>query len=192
MRLDELLLLFIDSYRLDDGPVDEAALLRLVELTRFGPSLGSRQPLKYVLAWQPAQIDTIARHLVQASTPARWTCPTQGGGPVAYIVILGDRRISVLWDWDCRVAAQTILLGATIGGLDGYVIQSLDRATLRTALGLRDHLEILTVVALGDVRENLVLEGGRLVRRPDWRDADCLERVPLRTLAELRVQVPGF
>ncbi len=47
-------------------------------------------------------------------------------------------------------------------------------------------------VALGDVRENLVLENGRPARRTEWRDADCLERVPLRTLAELRVQVHGF
>jgi nitroreductase len=192
MRLDELLLLFIDCHRLDEGPIDEAALLRLVELTRLGPSLGSRQPLKYVLAWQPAQIDTIARHLCPGSTQARWRAQAWDGGPVGYIVILGDRRISFLWDWDCRVAAQTILLGATIGGLDGCVIRSIDRTALRTALGLPDHLEILMVVALGDVREHLVLENGRSVRRPEWRDADCLEYVPLRTLAELQVQLPGF
>jgi len=192
MRLEELLLLFIDCNRLDQGPVDEAALLRLVELTRLGPSLGSRQPLKYVLAWQPAQIDRIALHLSQSSTPARWTSPARDAGPVGYIVILGDRRIAFLWDWDCHVAAQTILLGATIGGLDGYVIRSFDRTALRAALDPPGHLEILMVVALGEVRENVVLENGRPARRPEWRDAECLERVPLRTLAELRVQVPGF
>jgi nitroreductase len=192
MRLEELLLLFIDCNRLDQGPVDEAALLRLVELTRLAPSLGSRQPLKYLLAWQPAQIDRIALHLSQTLTPARWTNPARDGGPLGYILILGDRRISFLWDWDCRVAAQTILLGATIGGLDGYVFRSIDRAALRAALGLPDHLEILMVVALGEVRESVVLENGRPARRPEWRDAECLERLPLRTLAELRVTVPGF
>jgi nitroreductase len=192
MRLEELLLRFIDCNRLDEGPVDEAALLRLVELTRLGPSLGSRQPLKYVMAWQPAQIDRIALHLSQSSTPARWTSPARDAGPVGYIVILGDWRISSLWDWDCRVAAQTILLGATIGGLDGYVIRSIDRAALRAVLDLPSHLEIATIVALGEVRENLVLKDGRPDRRPEWRDADCLERVPLRSLAELLVEVPGF
>ena len=192
MSLEKLLLLFIDHVRLDQRPLDETALLRLIELTRLGPSLGSRQPLKYVLAWRPAQIDAIARHLCQGSTQARWTGQARDGGPVGYIVILGDRRISFLWDWDCRVAAQTILLGATIGGLDGCVIRSIDRTALRTALRLPDHLEILVVVALGEVREHLVLENGRPVRRPEWRDADCLEHVPLRTLAELQVQLPGF
>ena len=192
MRLDELLLQFLSCDRLDQEPLDEYTLIKLLALARFCPSLENRQPLRYLLAWRPDQIDTISRHLRRGTALDTWPDLVQSDEPAGYIIILGDTRVSFRFDWECRVASQTILLGAVMGGLDGVVRRSIDRAGLQAALDLPSHLEILTIVALGKPRETVVREDGSPDVRPGWRNADHLERVPMRPLSELRIELPGF
>lgn len=72
------------------------------------------------------------------------------------------------------------------------MIGSIDQTSLRAALNLPDHLEILLVVALGTPSETVVLDDGSPDERPYWRDDADVHHVPKRPLAELRVELPGF
>ena len=64
MTLDELLLRS-RSYRRfhQDRPLDQATLVRLVELVRRCPSAANRQPLKFLVSWQPERNARIFPHL---------------------------------------------------------------------------------------------------------------------------------
>ena len=191
MTLEELLTRN-RSYRRfhQDQPLDEKTLVRLVELTRLCPSAANRQPLKYVISWEPERNDEIFPHLRWAAALAPWPGPAQGERPTGYIVILGDKRIANNFYCDHGIAAQSMLLGAAEEGLGGCMIGSIDRDGLRSTLRIPGHFEILLVLALGRPREKVVLE---LDKSPDetpyWRDSDDVHHVPKRPLKELLVRV---
>ena len=178
------------SYRRfhQDRPLDEATLVGLVELVRLCPSAANRQPLKFIISWRPDQGARIFPHLRWAAALKPWPGPAEGERPAAYIVILGDRRISGLLDWDVGIAAQSMLLGAAEQGLGGCMIGSIDRPALAAELGLPEHLSIRLVVALGYPAETVVLEDGPPEPRPYWRDAEGVHHVPKRPIEELVVQ----
>ena len=191
MTLEELLTKN-RSYRRfhQDQPLDEETLVRLVEFTRLCPSAANRQPLKYVISWEPERNDEIFPHLRWAAALAPWPGPAEGERPTGYIIILGDRRIANNFYCDHGIAAQSMLLGAAEEGLGGCMIGSIDRDGLRSTLHIPEHFEILLVLALGRPREKVVLE---LDKSPDetpyWRDSDDVHHVPKRPLKELLVRV---
>ena len=187
----EQLLSINRSYRRfrQDPPLEEQTLTDLVGLTRLCPSAANRQPLKYLISWQPERNAEIFPHLRWAAALAGWPGPAEGERPTGYVVILGDTRIANNFFCDHGIAAQSMLLGAAERGLGGCMIGSIDRDGLRRALGIPDHFEILLVLALGRPSETVLLE---LDQSPDqvpyWRDADDLHHVRKRPLAELLVQ----
>ncbi len=190
--LRDLLLRSRSYRRFHQEPLQEETLVDLVDLTRLCPSAANRQPLKYLLSWRPDQNARIFPHLHWAAALSEWSGPAENERPAGYIVILGDTRISRRFDWDCAIAAQAILLGATERELGGCMIASIDHAQLREALNLPEHLDILMVVALGRPDETVILEDVDPAQRPYWRDADDVHHVPKRLLADLRIELPGF
>lgn len=187
------LLLHSRSYRrFHQQSLQEETLVELVALTRLCPSAANRQPLKYMLAWRPDQNARVFPHLHWAAALTSWPGPAENERPTGYVVILGDTRISQRFDWDCAIAAQTILLGATERGLGGCIVASIDHAELRSAIGLPAHLMVQMVLALGKPGETIVLEDASPDQRPYWRDAHDVHHVPKRPLSELRVELPGF
>ena len=179
------------SYRRfrEEVRIDRETLLGLVELTRLCPSAANRQPLRYMLSWQAERNAKIFAHLRWAAALRDWDGPAVGERPAGYIVILADSRVSRQVDWDCGIAAQSMLLGAAEQGWAGCMIASIDRPGLRAALGIAEHLEIVMVVALGKPGETVVIEDGTLPEpRPYWRDADSVHHVPKRPLSDLLVE----
>ncbi|MFH1924128.1 MAG: nitroreductase family protein [Planctomycetota bacterium] len=179
------------SYRRfhQDRPLDEKTLVGLVELTRLCPSAANRQPLKYVISWEPERNAEIFQHLRWAAALTEWPGPAEGERPAGYVVILGDTRITKNFFSDDGIVAQSMLLGAAEQGLGGCMIGSIDREGLRDTLKIPEHFEILLVLALGRPQEKVVLE---FDQRPDetpyWRDSDDVHHVPKRPLEELLVR----
>jgi nitroreductase len=190
--LKDLLLRSRSFRRFQQEPIGEDVLIDLLELTRLCPSSANRQPLKYLLAWRRDQTAKIFPHLRWAAGLAPWPGPAEGERPTAYIVILGDTRISQRFDLDCGIAAQVIQMGATELGFGACMIGSINRAALRDVLGLPDHLEIVLVIALGKPGERVVLEDGSPDERPYWRDDDSVHHVPKRPLSTIRVEFTEF
>lgn len=190
MGFAELVLQTRSYRRFQQQALEESTLVELLALARLCPSAANRQPLKYLLAWRPEENAKIFPHLRWAAALAPWPGPAEGERPTGYVVILGDTRIGRRWDWDCGIAAYTVLLAARERGLGGCMIASIDHLGLHAVLRLPEHLEILMVVALGKPAETVVLEEGRPDERPYWRDADGVHHVPKRPLSEVRIRMP--
>lgn len=181
------------SYRRFDEsrPIDRETLVELVDLARHTPSAANRQPLKYMIAWRPADNQRVFPHLRWATALTDWPGPAEGQRPAGYVMILGDTTISRQVRWDDAIAAQTILLAATERALGGCMVGLIDRDGLRAALRIPQHLEILLVVALGTPAETVILhDGAPPDERPYWRDEAGAHHVPKRGLAEVLLELP--
>jgi nitroreductase len=178
------------SYRRfqQEVPVKRETLRELVELGRLSASAANLQPLKYILSNQPEKNAQIFSCLRWAGYLKDWRGPTEGEKPSAYIIIVGDHRISKGFLCDHGVAAQSILLGAVERGLGGCIIAAVQRTKLGKLLEIPDYFEILLVLALGKPKEKVVLE----TVGPDgdikyWRDKNQVHHVPKRKLDDIIV-----
>ena len=180
------------SYRrfYENVPIDREILEELVDLARLSASGANRQPLKYILSYEPQKNTLIFPHLAWAGYLKDWPGPSEGERPAAYIIILADTEISRNVGCDHGIAAQSILLGATEKGLGGCMIGSLRLQELRKALAIPTRYEILLVIALGKPKETVILESiGSDGDIKYWRDEKSVHHVPKRLLQDLIVEL---
>ena len=178
------------SYRrfYEENAIERRTLEQLVELARLSPSGANLQPLKYILSCERQKNASIFAHLAWAGYLKDWSGPAEGERPSAYIIILGDTRISKSFGCDHGIAAQSILLGAAERDLGGCIIGSVNREGLSKALNIQAHLEILLVIALGKPKEKVVIETvGPTGDIKYWRDSQGEHHVPKRPLDEIIV-----
>lgn len=170
------------SYRRfrQDVAITKDTLRELVDLARLSASAGNRQALKFYLACDPEINEQIFPLIGLAGSP------TKAEAPTAYIIILGDTRISKPFGCDHGIAAQSILLGATEKGLGGCMVGMIDRRRLRQALQIPGHYEILLVLVLGKPGETPVIdELGTGEETRGWWDDRGVRHVPKRTLDDI-------
>lgn len=191
MTLRELVLRNRSFRRFHQEVSIELETLRgLVDLARLSASGGNHQPLKYVLSCDPETNAAIFPQLGWAAYLRDWPGPVEGERPSAYILILGDRRIRESFGPDPGIAAQSILLGATEAGLGGCIIATIRKESLRQALRIPKHFEILLVLALGSPKETVRIEAvGPEGDIRYWRDAQGVHHVPKRSLEEVIVEM---
>ena len=161
-------------------------LKELVNLARLSASSGNLQPLKYILSCDPQNNALIFPHLAWAGYLEDWPGPQEGERPSAYIIILGDTKITQSFGCDHGIAAQSILLGATEKGLGGCIIGSIQKEELHKTLKIPSRYEILLVLAIGKPRETVVIETSKSVDNIKyWRDNEDVHHVPKRPLDEI-------
>ena len=168
--------------------VEHQTLVELVDLARLSPSAGNLQPLKYILSCEREKNALIFPHLAWAGYLTDWPGPAEGERPSAYIIMLGDKRLSQSFGCDHGIAAQSILLGAREKGLAGCIIGLIERERLGKALDIAPHFEMLLVIALGKPKETVVIE--EVEADGDikyWRDGEGVHHVPKRALEAIIV-----
>lgn len=178
------------SYRrfYQDVAVERETLVELVGLARVSASGSNLQPLKYVLSCESEKNASIFQHLAWAGYLKDWAGPKEGERPAAYVIILGDTKITKSFGYDPGIAAQSILLGAAEKGLGGCIIGSIQRQELGKALDISASLEILLVLAIGKTKEKVVIEeAGAEGDIKYWRDSEGVHHVPKRALDEIVV-----
>jgi nitroreductase len=169
-----------------DAAISRDTLLSLIELARLSASGSNLQPIRYVLSCEPEKNEQIFPLLKWAGYLKDWPGPVEGERPAAYIIILGDTRVSRSFSYDVGIVAQTLRLGATEKGLAGCMIGSIQRQRLRKLLDIPEEYEIPLVLALGKPREKAVLEHvGPSGDVKYWRDAQGVHHVPKRALESL-------
>jgi nitroreductase len=169
-----------------DHRIEPDILKDLVELARLSASGANLQPLKYILSCNPQTNAAIFPCLGWAGYLKDWPGPEDGERPSAYVMILGDTRISKNFGCDHGIAAQSILLGAREKGLAGCMIGSIKKTNLRNALDISDRFDILLVLAIGKPKEEIVIEDVG----PDdniryWRDEQRIHHVPKRSARDI-------
>ena len=166
--------------------IDRTTLESLVELARLSPSAANQQPLKYILSCDGETNAAIFPHLTWAGYLKDWPGPAEGERPSAYLVILGDTKVSRNFGCDHGIAAQSMLLGAAEKELAGCMIGLVAREDLRGALGIPSRYEILLVIALGKPAEQVVIDPlGEKGNIKYWRDDEGIRHVPKRALQDL-------
>jgi nitroreductase len=176
------------SYRrfYQNESINEQILRDLVDLARLSPSGGNKQPLKFMLSNKHKTNSLIFQHLAWASYLKNWPGPIDGERPSAYIIILGDTKISPSFGCDQGIAAQSIMLGAVEKGFGGCIIASIKRNELQKQLRIPESLEILLVIALGRPKEKVIIEEAG----PDgdikyWRNGKDHHHVPKRSIKDI-------
>ena len=114
--------------------IGKETLYELVDLARLSASAANLQPLRYVLSCDSEKNDAIFECLGWAGYLPDWPGPESGERPAAYIIMLGDTRITQSFGCDSGIAGQSILLGAREQGLAGCMIASINRDKLRKRL----------------------------------------------------------
>jgi nitroreductase len=167
-------------------------LKELVNLGRLSASGANLQPLKYILSCDPSKNAQIFSCLAWAGYLKDWAGPEEGERPSAYVVMLGDKRISEAAGCDHGIAAQSILLGAREKGLGGCMLGSINREALRDILAIPSHCKILLVLAIGKPKEKVVIETvGSDGSIRYWRDAEEVHHVPKRKLDDIIIAEHG-
>ena len=179
------------SYRRFDEKhrVPARVLKQLVELARYSPSARNQQALKFMLSATKEKNALIFPALSWAGALKKWGGPKEGERPAAYVIVLGDKRVSPDFSCDHGIAAQSILLGAVEKGLGGCMLAAVNRKMLRKELGIPDYYEILLVVALGKPAEKVVIDDAKKkANLKYYRDKKDVHHVPKRTLEELIIE----
>ncbi|MCD5410432.1 MAG: nitroreductase family protein [Clostridiales bacterium] len=167
--------------------IEKENLLELVDLARLSASGANLQSLKYVLSYDQAKNSSVFSCLKWAGYLKDWNGPKEGERPSAYIIVLGDSKISTNFWWDHGIAAQSILLGACEKGLGGCMFAAIDKEKLRNDLNISKQYEILMVIALGKPKEQIVIEEMKDDDVKYWRDEEKVHHVPKRSLEEIIV-----
>lgn len=164
-------------------------LAAFVDCARFAPSSVNRQPFRYYLACEPAQLETIQPLTGWARALPEKHLPYPGKRPTAFIVICQDA------DWepdlgrfqrDVGIVAQTILLAAAEAGLGGIMIGNFSPAKLSAALDLPANLAPQLILALGKPDETIVLtEAAPGESLNYYRDENDVHYVPKRRLEDV-------
>ncbi|NQT07317.1 MAG: nitroreductase family protein, partial [Candidatus Omnitrophica bacterium] len=150
------------------------------------PSAANLQALRYIISYEPKKNAAIFSHLSWAGYLKEWIGPKEGERPSAYIVVLGDTRISKNFWCGYGIAAQSILLGAAELGLGGCMIGSINKEELRNALDIPEYYEIHIVIAIGKPKEKVVIEQAKDADDIKyWRDERGVHHVPKRSLDEI-------
>ncbi len=170
----------------EDQKVELDTLKQLVDLARVSSSARNAQPLKYILSNEPEKNAKIFATLAWAGYLKDWGGPKIGERPAAYIIVLGDKSISLTYGIDPGIAAQSIVLGANEAGLGACMLTSIQKPTLVQSLNISDQFEVLLVIALGKPREKVVIEPvGQDGDIKYWRDADGVHHVPKRAIEDI-------
>jgi nitroreductase len=172
------------SYRRfhQDKTIEIETLRELVDLARLSASGGNRQALKYVLVNDSRRNSLIFKNITLAGRPGEEEAPT------AYIIILGDKRISDVFGCNHGIAAQSILLGAAEKGIGGCMVGLINREGLRTALEIPAHYEILLILILGQSKEKVVIDTKfKDGTNMSWVNDEGVRYVPKRSLDDIIV-----
>ena len=170
----------------EDYEINKTTLKDLVNLARLSASAANLQPIKYILSCGAEKNEQIFSCLAWAAYLNDWSGPEAGERPSAYIIILGDTNITKDFGCDHGIASQSILLGAREKGLAGCMIGMIKRTKLRNILKIKEHFEILLVLALGKPKEKFAIETvGDDDNIKYWRDNDRIHHVPKRKLEHI-------
>jgi nitroreductase len=171
--------------------ISENDLIDMVNAARLSPSPRNQQALKFIIINSREMNDKLYPLLGWAGALRDWNGPDEGEKPAAYIVILGDHSIiengkPTYHEVSGGIAAQSIILCAGEMGIGACIIASVQRKNLRELISIDDHLEILLVIALGQPKEEVIIEEMPVNGSYSyWRDGEGVHHVPKRSIDEI-------
>lgn len=175
---------FDESYRFTKEQLTE-----YVDMTRFTASSVNAQPLKYHIAYEKEEVDTIQKMTRWARALPQMTLPHDNMHPTGFIIICQDLDISdnlARYQKDIGIVAQTVLLAAAEEGLGGCMIGNFTPSEVKSTLDFPENIQPVLIVALGKPAEKIVIteiENGESIKY--YRDENDVHYVPKRKLEDI-------
>jgi nitroreductase len=166
-------------------PIPFEDLKLLVNAGRLAPSGGNLQPWEFLVIDDTALLEPVFSTLAWAAYLGPEGTPKEGERPVAYIVILNNKKLkSITSSADFGAAIENILLAAVEKGIGTCWIGSVKREKLAQILNIPDTYSIEYVIALGYPAETAIAEDEQGSLRY-WRDEKGIHHVPKRKLEDV-------
>ncbi len=170
-------------------PIGEELMLHLVDLARNTASGMNRQPLRYRILKEEADIAKMMANSRFGTALKDVKLPPHGMEPTGFILIFTDTEAASpdsLALKDVGIAAQTILLGATEAGFAGCMLGSFNPKVLCEDFDIPARYVPQLAIALGKSAEHaeLVEENGSLTY---YRDEAGTHFVPKRKLPDILI-----
>lgn len=160
-------------------------LKELVAAARLAPSAANIQPLRYIIIAKPNWRQIVFNTLSWAAYIAPEGTPKKGARPMAYILVLIDKKEEKFpAQRDVGAAVQNILLLATAKGIASCWLGAIKREKLALGLEISSNYAIDSVVALGYPNEKSLVEAWHDSPRY-FKDARGCMHVPKRDLKDL-------
>ena len=174
----------------ESKPISRETMTKLIDLARCTASGMNKQPLRYRILSEDADIAKMLGNCRFGSALPDVTLPPKDGKPTGFILIFADKEAGspdTLALKDVGIAAQTILLAATELGFGGCMLGSFDPERLCADFGIADRYVPQLAIALGKPAERALLtdvcDGSLRYYRNDAGD-HC---VPKRGLDEVLI-----
>ncbi len=166
-------------------PIPFDILKELVDAARMAPSGGNLQPWEFLVIDDQKLLEPVFSTLAWAAYLGPEGKPKEGEKPVAYIIILNNRKMkSFTPQADFGAAIENILIAAFDKGIGSCWIGSIQREKLAEILNIPIDYSIEYVVALGYPLEQAIAEPetGSLKY---WRDSQGIHHVPKRRIEDV-------
>lgn len=165
--------------------IADELLKKFVNAARLAPSAANLQPLEYIIVQDKKIVDEVFTTLKWAGYIAPAGNPPEGERPVAYIVVLINRKIKEHGaNHDSGVAIENMILTALEERVGSCWLGSIDREKLKKILNIPEHFDIDSVLALGFSNEEPVVEEMKDSIKY-WKDKDGRLHVPKRKLSDI-------
>ncbi|NOZ60638.1 MAG: nitroreductase [Calditrichaeota bacterium] len=185
MRVYDLTLKRRSIRRFLQKPLSREILAKLVNAGRLAPSGANLQPLEFVVVDDKSLSGKVFATLKWAAYIAPAGDPPQDKRPVAYIVVLVNRKIKKKnGEVDAAAAIENMILVALDEGIGSCWLGSVDREALAQVLRIPKNFKIDSVLALGYPDESPEVEDAVDSIRY-WKDERGVLHVPKRKLDEV-------
>ncbi len=171
--------------RFKQDPLPREVLDKLIDAARLAPSAANLQPSEYIAVTKPGLVDRVFSTLSWAGYIVPRGNPPEGEKPVAYIVVLTNKKKTMMSGVsDAAAAIENILLTAGEEGIGSCWLGSIKKEDLQQILEIPEHCVIDSVVALGYPRESPRVEEMKDSIKY-WKDDKGCLHVPKRKLMDI-------
>lgn len=167
-------------------------LVSLVEITRYCPSSGNIQALRFHISEDAKEIAAILSKLIWGGRLKSVQLPHPGKEPTSFISIYIDTSLNYneqALDKDVGIAAYAILLRATEMGFGGCLLGCISNSTMHDLVSEPECMKFKLLIALGKPDETIVIEeaGPNFINRNNsfYRDENDIHHVYKRPYSEL-------
>lgn len=171
-------------------PVKKEDLTRLIDCARVAAYGANMQPLKFAVIDSPDMLKAIYPLTKWAGALADGA-PKEDERPMAYIAVLGDRRIKTngVFEVEAGAAVTTMMLEAVELGLASCWLGAIQRDEIKKAMGIDEALDVTYLLAVG-----YPMQKSRMVEMKDgnvkyYESPDGTINVPKRSLDEVVVKL---
>lgn len=171
--------------RFKQKPIPLEILRKLVNAGRLAPSSANLQPIEYIIIEDIDLVESVFKTLKWAGYISPAGNPPPGERPVAYIIVLANRKKnSGNCERDAGAAIENMLLVAFEEGIGSCWIGSIDINKLTDILELPEHIKIDSVIALGYSNEFPQIEEMKDSVKY-WKDDKDILHVPKRKIDDV-------